>query len=314
MAGGEAEKDAAPSFSVPAPSTPSLASLGGGQNPPNGEDRRQAVESGAAAKPRPISRRKLLEAIGAVGIGVGLGFRVLEDPSAASPARQRAAAPRSTKDPLPQWTMIFDLRYCDGCKACTAACQSAHYLPKDTEWIKVYTLTSADGGTYHLPKPCMMCEDPPCQAVCPVGATFRTDEGMVLIDQNVCIGCRTCMAACPYESRYLNTSPMPEVPRQPFPTSPEWPVPQVVDTVGKCIWCAARLPSGMLPECATSCQMGVIYIGDLTTDVAVNGQGNVITISEFLRDNDAVRLKEELGTNPRVYYIPGHGQDLSGWA
>jgi len=57
--------------------------------------------------------------------------------------------------------------------------------------------------------------------------------------------------------------------------------------------------------------MGVIYIGDLTTDVAVNSLGNVIKISEFLRENDAVRLKEELGTNPRVYYIPGHGQDLS---
>jgi molybdopterin-containing oxidoreductase family iron-sulfur binding subunit len=57
--------------------------------------------------------------------------------------------------------------------------------------------------------------------------------------------------------------------------------------------------------------MGVIYMGDLTTDVAVNGKNEVVKISEFLRENDAVRLKEELGTNPRVYYIPGHGQDLS---
>ena len=87
-----------------------------------------------------------------------------------------------------------------------------------------------------------------------------------------------------------------------------------MDTVGKCVWCAARLPFGMLPECVSACQMGVIYIGDLTTDVAVNGQGNVIKISTFLRDNDAIRLKEELGTNPRVWYVPGHGQDLSAWA
>jgi molybdopterin-containing oxidoreductase family iron-sulfur binding subunit len=67
----------------------------------------------------------------------------------------------------------------------------------------------------------------------------------------------------------------------------------------------------MLPECVTNCPMGVIYMGDLTTDVAVNGKNEVVKISEFLRENDAVRLKEELGTNPRVYYIPGHGQDLS---
>jgi molybdopterin-containing oxidoreductase family iron-sulfur binding subunit len=84
-----------------------------------------------------------------------------------------------------------------------------------------------------------------------------------------------------------------------------------VGTVGKCVLCAALLPAGKLPACVANCGMGVIYIGDLTTDVAVNSLGNVIKISEFLRENDAVRLKEELGTNPRVYYIPGHGQDLS---
>jgi molybdopterin-containing oxidoreductase family iron-sulfur binding subunit len=277
----------------------------------NDDDHSSAVESGDSNKPRSISRRRLFGTVSAVGLGAALGARVLENPSGASAAVHTAAVTITKKKPLSQWMMIVDLRSCDGCKACTASCQYYHYLPKDIEWIKVYDMVDADGQKYYLPRLCQMCEDPPCQAVCPVGATFRTDEGMVLIDQNVCIGCRTCMAACPYESRYFNTTAAPKVPRQPFPTTPEWPVPQRTETVGKCIWCAARLPQGMLPECVTNCPMGVIYMGDLTTDVAVNGKNEVVKISEFLRENDAVRLKEELGTNPRVYYIPGHGQDLS---
>lgn len=308
------KKAASPSSSVPVSVRPRRTSPSGVESPNDDDERRAAVEPGQTAAHRPISRRRFIGAIGAFGGAVGLGVRVAGSPSTAAAAKssQLAAAP---KKPLAQWTMILDLRSCDGCKACTFACQSAHYLPKDVEWIKVYTMVGADGQAYNLPRLCQMCEDPPCQAVCPVGATFRTDEGLVLVDQNVCIGCRTCMAACPYESRYFNTAPSPTVPRQPFPPSPEWPVPQAIDTVGKCVWCAARLPSGMLPECVTACGMGVIYIGDLTTDVAVNGKGDVIKISQFLRANDAVRLKEELGTNPRVYYVPGHGQNLnSSWS
>lgn len=275
---------------------------------------RQAVELRRGATQKPISRRGFMSAVGALGAAAGLlGGGVLERPGVAGAAVKRAAAAgarsRARSKVLPQWTMILDLRYCNGCKQCTAACQKTHYLPQDVEWIKVYRLTADDGKSYYLPRPCQMCEDPPCQAVCPVGATFRTDEGLVLIDQDVCIGCRTCMAACPYETRYFNSTTVPDVPKQPFPASPAWPVPQVKTTVGKCVWCAARLPAGMLPGCVAACSMGVIYIGDLTTDVAVNGMGNAVKISEFLADNDAYRLKETLGTNPRVYYIPGHGQD-----
>lgn len=270
----------------------------------------RAPEPAATAGSRRLSRRRLIELFGAVGVSAGLGARVFEHVGAAAASGSSLKARRSEKKRPAQWAMIVDLRYCDGCKACTAACQQAHYLPQNIEWIKVYRLTAADGQTYPLPKPCMMCENPPCVPVCPVGATYRTDEGLVLIDQTACIGCRFCMAACPYESRYFNTAPAKKVPPQPFPPSPEWPVPQVQDTVGKCILCAARLPAGVLPACVQDCPMGALYIGDLTTDVAVNSLGNAVKISDFLREHDAVRLKEELGTKPRVYYIPGHGQEL----
>lgn len=258
-----------------------------------------------------FTRRKFLASLAVMGAAVGLGTQIIKNPlaSAAPTVTTQPPSTATTKGPLPQWTMIMDLRYCNGCDSCTTACQYTHVLPKETEWIKVYKMSDANGQSYYLPRLCQMCEDPPCQAVCPVGATFRNDEGLVLIDQNACIGCRTCMAACPYEARYFNTTQTPKVPRQPFPPSPEWPVPQQINTVGKCVLCAADLDKGKLPACATACGMGAIYLGDLTSDVAVNSQGNVVKLSQFVQENDAVHLKEELGTNPRVWYIPGHGQD-----
>lgn len=303
MVDEDPDKTASASTSRPASSS---AAPGEGRD----GDPSPAVRPGANGWPRRISRRRLIELFGALGVSAGLGGGVLERVGTATAGGRTVRARRSTKKTLAQWMMIVDLRDCDGCKVCTAACQQVHYLPKDIEWIKVYEMTGADGQTYPLPKPCMMCEDPPCLPVCPVGATFRNDEGLVLVDQDVCIGCRFCMAACPYESRYFNSEPGPPPPPQPFPRSPEWPVPQVQGTVGKCVLCAARLPAGILPACVSDCPMGALYVGDLTTDVAVNSMGNTVKISDFLRESDAVRLKEELGTNPRVYYIPGHGQQL----
>jgi molybdopterin-containing oxidoreductase family iron-sulfur binding subunit len=206
--------------------------------------------------------------------------------------------------------MVVDLRYCDGCESCTLACQERHQLTKDQTWLKVYTMTDAEGGTFHMPRLCMMCENPPCTYVCPVGATFRNADGVTLVDQNVCIGCRACMAACPYEARYFNWSDPPQAKRLPMPPTPEFPVPQVKGTVGKCVLCADRLTHGELPGCVAGCPMGVLYVGDLVTDVAVNGLGTTVQLSQFLKANDAVRFKEELGTSPRVYYILGHGQSI----
>jgi molybdopterin-containing oxidoreductase family iron-sulfur binding subunit len=271
------------------------------------------VGSATRTAPEPIekddslTRRTLLARLAKIGItttalGVG-GVELIS-------YRDEAHAAPSGETPEHAWCMVLDLRYCDGCEACTVACQQRHQLTTDQTWIKVYTMTDAAGNTFHMPRPCMMCEDPPCTYVCPVGATFRTDDGLVLVDQNVCIGCRTCMAACPYEARYFNWVEPPAVNRLPTPPTPEFPVPQRKGTVGKCVLCADRLPHGELPACVSGCPMGVIYVGDLVTDVAVNGLGSAVKLSEFLKANDAVRFKEELGTNPRVYYILGHGQNL----
>ncbi|MGE5288586.1 MAG: 4Fe-4S dicluster domain-containing protein [Micromonosporaceae bacterium] len=264
----------------------------------------------SAGQAEGVSRRTLLTRLAKLGIaGTALTAGGLELVSYRDEARAATTA-RKPKTPKHAWCMVIDLRYCDGCASCTLACQNRHELSKDQTWIKVYTMKGADGGTFHMPRPCMMCEDPPCMYVCPVGATFRNADGVVLVDQNVCIGCRTCMAACPYEARYFNWSDPPPAKRLPTPPTPEFPVPQIKGTVGKCVLCADRLPHGELPACVAGCPMGVIYIGDLVTDVAVNALGKTVKLSEFLKANDAVRFKEELGTNPRVYYILGHGQNL----
>jgi dimethyl sulfoxide reductase iron-sulfur subunit len=252
-----------------------------------------------------VTRRNLLATLGVVAAAGAVGMvSYRDDAQAASPKKAEAEH---------AWCMVIDLRTCDGCAACTTSCQTRHGLREEQTWIKVYDMEDTKGDKFAMPRPCMMCEDAPCLKVCPVGSTIRTDEGLVLVDTDTCVGSRACMAACPYEARYFNwKDPLPAK-RMAMPNTPQMPVPQK-GTVGKCVFCADRLPQGELPACVGSCPMGVLYIGDLVTDVAVNSFGKSVVLSDFLRANDAMRYKEELGTNPRVYYIQGHGQDLGGTA
>ena len=245
-----------------------------------------------------MSRRQLLGTLGGLGTGVlAAGFVPLAF----------AEVDAADAGPKRQWAMVIDLRKCDGCRKCTEACQETHHLPQNFEWIKVFQVKDAQGREYNMPRPCFQCENAPCLRVCPVAATFQTRDGVVLVDQDRCIGCRMCMAACPYGARYFNYAD-PPIATNPFqhPT-PEFPVPQQKGTVGKCMFCVHRTKDGELPACVEACGMGALYIGDLVEDVATNGQ-ETVRLSKFIRENDAFRYKEELGTGPRVYYIAGHGQ------
>ena len=159
-----------------------------------------------------------------------------------------------------------------------------------------------------MPTPCMQCQNPPCVNVCPVGATWTTPEGITLIDQNRCIGCRMCMAACPYERRSFTWGEPPTPPESIFiDESHEHQLPMKKGVVYKCDFCPEMARAGRLPFCASGCPQHAIYYGDLEEDIATNGD-EVVQISEFLADHSAYRYKEELGTRPRVYYIPGHGE------
>jgi molybdopterin-containing oxidoreductase family iron-sulfur binding subunit len=251
---------------------------------------------------KPLSRRRFLTLAAGATAGGALASTVVAAQSGATATDAQAAH---------QWGFVSDLRRCDGCEKCTKSCQELHHLAKDQTWIKVYQMSNTEDQPYYMPRLCMHCENPPCQRVCPVGATFKNAEGVVLVDQHKCIGCRACMAACPYEARYFNWSDPPSAPSLLEQPMPEFPVPQQKGTVGKCILCVHNTDVGKLPACVENCSMGALYIADLKADVALNGLGETVKLSKFLRDNDAIRYREELGTRPRVYYILGHAQNLS---
>jgi molybdopterin-containing oxidoreductase family iron-sulfur binding subunit len=230
------------------------------------------------------------------------------------PVRGDAEAARAPDGRVRRWTMIIDLRYCDGCQSvdkppqCTTACIEGHFAPEPMEWIQVFEGDLPGGGTQFFPTPCQQCQNPPCTNVCPVGATFATPEGTILIDQNRCIGCRICMAACPYDRRFFNWGDPPVPPEAMLADyHVEHQTPARRGTVMKCDFCPDMARTGTLPYCAQACPHKAIYYGDLEQDVATNGD-QIVSVSRFLSEHQAYRLKEELGTKPRVYYIPGHGE------
>lgn len=246
-----------------------------------------------------VSRREFLRwtcfAGAAIAVAGSAPFLLAEaqEPASESPDRRR------------RWTMLIDLRRCDGCLKCEVACRNEHNIPEGQKWMKVFTLTAASGGTFFLPRPCMHCENPPCVKVCPVNATFRTEDGLVLIDENRCIGCRYCMAACPYDVRVFNWQ-SPDPPEPPEALSPD-PIHGHLEhrrgVVEKCMFCAHRLKEGRLPACVEGCPMLAIYFGDANEDFVSNGYER-LRLSTVLSSQQTFRYKEELGTEPRVYYLP----------
>jgi Fe-S-cluster-containing dehydrogenase component/Ni/Fe-hydrogenase subunit HybB-like protein len=259
-----------------------------------------------------LTRREALRSLGLFGV-VGLGV-----PSLGILATSRLKAPKTSTNPagqrLRRWSMVIDLRRCDGCQSvgkppqCTAACIQGHLAPEPMEWIQVYEDPLPGGGTHFVPTPCQQCQNAPCLNVCPVGATFSTPEGPVLIDQQRCIGCRICMEACPYDRRFFNWG-QPPVPAESLfmEYMPEHQSPAIRGTVMKCDFCPDMARAGRLPYCVQACPNNAIYYGDLEEDVATN-RVEVVKLSRFLSENDTSRLKDYLGTEPRVYYIAGHGE------
>ena len=205
-----------------------------------------------------------------------------------------------------KWVMVQDLAKCDGCGKCTVACSKMHHIPPDRQWIPVLVLRDAQlEAPYFFPRPCFHCDDPPCTKVCPVNATYKTEDGTVLIDNDRCIGCRFCIAACPYGVRCFNWGPPANSARESKRGySPEWGYPRKIGTVEKCDFCPDMAAIGQLPACASGCPMGVIYFGDENEDAVTNALGETLRLSKMLRDRAGYRYLEELGTKPRCYYLP----------
>ena len=163
---------------------------------------------------------------------------------------------------------------------------------------------SEDTAAYWFPKPCFHCDSPSCVNVCPVGATFKRLDGLVLIDNDRCIGCKFCMTACPYSSRVFNwAEKKSDIEGIPICGNPETSVPQQPGTVGKCDFCPDMAKQGKLPPCIDACPNGVLYFGDKKEDIVTNGI-ETVRFSQLIYDRAGYRFQEELGTRPSVYYLP----------
>lgn len=153
-----------------------------------------------------------------------------------------AAGPSPRSDPGVagrRWVMVIDLAKCDGCRECTRACQAMHFIPDGQEWIRVYELQDHEAGApYWFPRPCLQCDNPPCVKVCPVSATWKREDGIVMQDTSRCIGCRFCIAACPYQAHSFNwvQPPIAEAQHR-LPDSAEWNQIHRKGTTEKCIFC-----------------------------------------------------------------------------
>ena len=215
-----------------------------------------------------------------------------------TPAESRIGIPNR------KFVMVIDLAKCKNARSCVESCQKAHQLDYNQEFIKIQLIqNNKDSSPYWFPKPCFHCDEPPCVTVCPTGATFKRDDGIVLVDNTRCIGCKFCVTSCPYSARQFNWGHNDKFDNSDIPYSPETGIPAVEGTVMKCDFCPDLLRQGQLPHCAKACPMGVIYFGDKNEDIVTNGD-ETVRFSELINDRGGYRHLEHLGTKPSVYYLP----------
>ncbi|MFC2114648.1 4Fe-4S dicluster domain-containing protein, partial [Bacteroidota bacterium] len=223
--------------------------------------------------------------------------------------KQLADNQKRGKEGIPgkKWVMVIDLSKCRNARKCMAACQEAHHLRPEQHHINTLRMQeSEDTAPYFMPKNCFHCDNPPCTKVCPVNATWKRQDGIVLINNERCIGCRFCMAACPYSARIFNwQEPLKVEGDDEKAYDIELNVPQKKGTISKCLFSADRLREGKLPYCVSSCPNGVYYFGNINEDAVTNGTtGETVKFSELIEKNSGYTVMPELGTKPQVFYLP----------
>jgi len=211
-----------------------------------------------------------------------------------------------------RWAMVIDIRKCEqqeGCTACVEACHETHNVPDlgnpkdEIKWIweesfehafheQEYEHIPPDLKHSHVLLLCNHCDNPPCTRVCPTQATWKREkDGIVMMDWHRCIGCRYCMAACPYGSRSFNwRDPRPFIDK----IQPEYPT-RARGVVEKCTFCEERLAKGLLPSCVEACPVNALAFGDLEDAES--------EVRQLLESRFAIRRKPSLGTQPEVYYL-----------
>jgi len=211
----------------------------------------------------------------------------------------------------------LDLSRCIGCRKCVYACVEENNQSRDPQihWISVMRNKKGDkwidlenatryfdpkevpeDGYFYIPIGCQMCEQSPCTKVCPVQATWKEADGIVVVDYDWCIGCRYCMAACPYGARHFNLA-QPQIPKDEINTNTHYlgnrPRPKGV--VEKCTFCVQRTREGKYPACAEICPVGARKFGNL-----LDPESEIRYLIEHKR---VFRLKEDMNTQPKFYYF-----------
>ena len=228
-----------------------------------------------AAAPSP-SKRGFLQDLLAMATGFGLAgsaqAAMLPDPTH-QPARRPGMAGK-------RFGMLVDIRKCIGCQACTVSCSVENQPPigqfRTTVLQYEIDRPGSSPAMVSLPRLCNHCEAPPCVPVCPVRATFQREDGIVLVDNERCVGCGYCVQACPYDARFINHE---------------------TQTADKCTFCEHRLEAGLLPACVESCVGGARVIGDL------NDPDSEIQRRMQAHKEQLQVLKPGMQTEPRVFYI-----------
>ena len=239
------------------------------------------------------SRRKFLKSAAAL-TGAAIGYSWLKS----SQILLFAAEPED--ESLPWYGIVIDIEKCIGCGSCAKACKNENDVPVEPfffrTWIEQYTvkndgsveIISPNGGidgfeqtvpdedifkSYFVPKMCNHCSKSPCIQVCPVGATYDSPEGVVLVDEKYCIGCRYCVQACPYGCRFIH------------------PVKKVAN---KCTLCYHRLKRGLAPACMEVCPTNARMYGNLR-----DREGELV---KFLKEHTTQVLRANLNTGSKLYY------------
>lgn len=261
-----------------------------------------------------VTRRQLLQIMLGAGISIGAAA-VLSDPL--SPAMQQLVSSLAQEQEIPEeravhWGMVIDLKKCIGCQYCIYACQATNDVNDDMRWNVFLVDETQTENTFFLTRPCLHCQNAPCVSVCPVSATYIRDDGLVVMDYDRCIGCRYCQAACPYGARSFNWEARGE---EPNPYAPDWGSPEVPrrarGVVEKCTFCIHRIDSGIAnglnpgiddaatPACVVACPVEARYFGNLNDPNS--------PVSQIIAATPTLRLRDDLGTEASVFYVPPEG-------
>ena len=197
-----------------------------------------------------------------------------------------------------RWGMAIDLKSCVGCNSCTLACKVENATPPEIQWIRVM---EKEEGKYptakrsFFPLRCNHCADPPCLTICPTGATYQRDDGIVLVDYKKCIGCGACMIGCPYQVRFKWENGRGYYSTGYTPFEEDGYARYEEGTCQKCTFCSHRLDQGLPPACVQTCPTRALTFGDLDDPDS--------ELNQVLRARHSTRPREELGTQPSTFYL-----------